>query len=618
MNAILSWLDDRTGLVSACQKSCDRSMPGGSGVRYVLPSALAFTFVVEAITGVLLWMFYSAGAQSSWESVYWIQEKVLGGWLLRGIHFYAGNLMVVLALLWLLELVVGRFYRAPGEFVFWVALAIFGCLLGLLLTGDLLRWDQEGVTSTEVRTRFLLLLPVVGSNLFKLAVGGNAFGHLTATRFLALHAGVLGAILAALLAWNCRLLGRHGLVCSCCKAESSTGKPYWPNQSVLNTTGWLLVMVAVGLLIARTGWHGHHAGQPAGQYLGAPLGAPAAPGSAYSAARPEWAFWALYEFAHMFPGEWAVVPIFIVPSILALFAFLMPFIGRHWLGHVFNLLVVAGLLAVAVLLSRNLLRADRHDPGFQAALAEGEQEAARVKQLVRAGGGVPITGARTLLAEDPKTQGPKLFAQYCASCHSLTDEKGQGIQAEKPTAPNLYRYASREWIAGLLDPKRIVGPERFGNTAFKNAEMVGFVKDNFAEMEADDKKKLEKTVIALSAEAGLPYQQQADAPAAATIKEGRELMLKDYRCVDCHKFYDTGTTGKGCPELTGYGSRAWIVGIISNPAHPHYYAKKNDRMPVYAEFPTEPAKNQLSPKSIEILADFLRHDWYEPAGDEGR
>ena len=87
MNAILSWLDDRTGVVSAWQKCCDRGMPGGSGVRYVLPSALAFTFVVEAITGVLLWMFYSAGAQSSWESVYWIQEKVLGGWLLRGIHF---------------------------------------------------------------------------------------------------------------------------------------------------------------------------------------------------------------------------------------------------------------------------------------------------------------------------------------------------------------------------------------------------------------------------------------------------------------------------------------------------------------------------------------------------
>ena len=163
----------------------------------------------------------------------------------------------------------------------------------------------------------------------------------------------------------------------------------------------------------------------------------------------------------------------------------------------------------------------------------------------------------------------------------------------------------------MLNPKQIVGPDCFGNTAFRKGDMAGFVKDTFSDMEADDKKKQQQAVAALSAEAALPYQHDDDARDAAARKAGRELILKEYRCVDCHKFHETGTSGKGCPDLTGYGSRQWLVGIISNPAHARYYAKKNDRMPAYAEFPDDPAKNQLSGKSIEILADFLRRDWQE-------
>ena len=613
MNALLNWIEDRTGLVGAARKCCTQQLAGGPGWRYALPSALTFTFVVQLITGVFLWMYYSAGAQSSWESVFWIQEQICGGWLLRGVHSFAGNVMLALGILWLLELVLGRLYKAPREFLFWVALAMFGALLGLLLTGDLLRWDQEGVTSTQVRTRFLLLLPNIGGELYKLAVGGNEFGNLTATRFLVLHAGVLTAALGALLCLNQWLIARHGLLCPCCKADAPAG-PYWPRQAALNSIGWLAVMVVVGLLLLRSMEHGPHSGQRHGEYLGAPLGAPADPGSAYAAARPEWAFLALYQFAHMFPGEKALIPIFIVPSLLALFGILMPLVGRFLIGHLFNLAMTAALLAAAVWLSVVCIRNDRADADFQAAMAVGEADALRARLLVRAAGGAPVGGARILLAEDPKTAGPRLFQQHCASCHSLVDGAGQGIKAEKSSAPNLYRFASREWLAGLLDPKRIVSPEYFGDTTFRKGDMAGFVKDNFEEMEEDDKKNRQAALTAVSAEAGLPYQQAADAQAAAEIRKGRELMLKEYRCIDCHKYADAGKTKEkgGCPDLTGYGSRAWLVAIISNPAHQRFYGVKNDRMPVYAESATELAKNLLDAKSIQILADFLRQDWYEP------
>lgn len=120
MNALLNWIEDRTGLVGACRKWCGQELAGGVGWRYTLPSALTFTFVVQLVTGVLLWLFYSAGSQSSWESVFWVQERILGGWLLRGVHSFAGNMMLALAILWLVELVLGRLYSAPREFLFWV------------------------------------------------------------------------------------------------------------------------------------------------------------------------------------------------------------------------------------------------------------------------------------------------------------------------------------------------------------------------------------------------------------------------------------------------------------------------------------------------------------------
>jgi len=618
MNAILRWIDDRTELLSAVVGGLGRRLPGGPGIRYVLPSALAFTFVVEAITGVVLWMYYSPGAQSAWESVYWLQERVLGGWLLRGIHVFAGHLMVVLALLWLLQLVATWMYRAPREFVFWVALGIFGTLLGLLLTGDLLRGDDEGATATQVRVRFLQLLDPGGAEAYKVAAGGPEFGSLTLTRFFALHAGVLGVVLLVLLVCNHRLLAQHGL-----GPRKDAGR-FWPGQAAMNGVAWLLLMVIVGLLVflpAMTG--GGHAGQSPGEYLGAPLGAPADPGTAYPAARPEWAFLALYQFAHMFEGTRAVIPIFIVPGILACYALLMPFIGRWLVGHLLNLLVTIGLLGAAVWLSVECVRRDRADADHQAALAAGHHEAQRVKELVRSPAGIPVSGARTLLREDPKSQGPKLFAQHCVSCHNYRGGTPEDIKAEtrnpdgtvtdSSSAPNLFAFASRAWIRGLLDPKRIAGPDYFGKTAnFRSGDMVSFVKETFADQTDEEKKELESAVMALSAEAALVGQRQADAQDAQRIRAGRKLLVDDYGCTDCHKFHDKGKLG-GAPDLTGYGSREWLIGIIGNPAHKRFYGQRNERMPVYAEFPEEPAKNILSSKAIELLADWLRGEWYEPA-----
>ena len=71
---------------------------------------------------------------------------------------------------------------------------------------------------------------------------------------------------------------------------------------------------------------------------------------------------------------------------------------------------------------------------------------------------------------------------------------------------------------------------------------------------------------ALSAEANLPAQRALDQKDKEKIEAGRKLIENEDNCVQCHKFHAKGELGSA-PDLTGYGSREWLIGMISNPAH---------------------------------------------------
>ena len=86
INGLNNWLDNRTGYRELLRETLYENIPGGSRWIYITGSMLVFAFVTQMITGIFLAMFYSAGSQNAWESVYMIQHEVQGGWLLRGVH----------------------------------------------------------------------------------------------------------------------------------------------------------------------------------------------------------------------------------------------------------------------------------------------------------------------------------------------------------------------------------------------------------------------------------------------------------------------------------------------------------------------------------------------------
>ena len=135
--------------------------------------------------------------------------------------------------------------------------------------------------------------------------------------------------------------------------------------------------------------------------------------------------------------------------------------------------------------------------------------------------------------------------------------------------------------------------------------MVRFVKRDIAGFSPEENAQLQKVIAAVSAEAGLKGQRAMDQADAAIIAEGRTLAAGDtMRCTECHQFRKTDEDASA-PDLTGYGSREWLIGIINDPTHDRFYSKRNDRMPGFAK------EQILDVHSIQLIADWLRGEWYE-------
>jgi len=628
MKRLLDWFDDRTGVRQLLHEALYERIPGGSRWRYVWGSTLVFVFVTQVVTGIFLWMGYSPSSQTAWESVYFIQHEMTSGWLLRGIHHFMSQAMIVLMALHLMQVVIDGAYRAPREMNFWTGLFLMLLVLGLSLTGYLLPWDQKGYWATNVATNLMTLVPVLGEDLQLLVVGGSSYGHHTLTRFFAVHAGLLPGLLVLLLVVHLALFRRSGITT---RPSSRPLAYFWPEQVLKDAVACLAVLAVVLLLCLRGAWSAENRGLPPGDYLGAHLGAPADPSEQYSAARPEWYFLFLFQLLKYFHSEFfgAIV----LPGLVLAVLFLMPLVGRWQMGHRFNVAFVLILICAAVGLTAQSLRDDYYarwhadvqqagaepDPrvaasrDYLAAVEQAERDAHRVRELIRRAGGIPVEGAVTLLRSDPETQGPRLFARHCQSCHSHVDPEGQGLAAAEVSAPNLYAFASRAWIAGMLDPEKIVSDHYFGQTVHVDGDMVAYVEDQVADLDDDGRAELQSAVAALSAEAGLACQRDADDEARAdgTLEAGAAAIVDTFACTDCHKFHDEGELGSA-PDLTGYGSEEWLIGMISNPNHERFYESKNDRMPAFAEFPKQPQKNLLSEGEVRMLARWLRGDDHTP------
>ncbi len=592
MKPALDWLDQRTGYKKLLHETLFENVPGGARWRYVWGSTLAFCFTIQVITGLALWLAYSPSSQTAWESVYFIQHEMWGGWFLRGLHHFTAQAMTVLLVIHLMQVVIDGAYKAPRELNFWSGIVLLLLTLGLSLTGYLLPWDQKGFWATKVATNIAAITPFIGPALQKVVVGGNDYGHHTLTRFFALHAGFIPGAIIAFIGVHIYLFRRHGITPK--EPRRRPDAAFWPDQVLRDAVACLAVLLVVLFLIFR--------------FHGAELGAPADPSEQFSAARPEWYFLFLFELLKYFPGGTEIWGAIVIPGVLMGILAAMPFVGNWKLGHRFNVTFLWAMLVGIGALTFLALKADRGNPDYHAAVLAAERDAHRAVLLAQSPEGIPPTGAVTLLRQDAFTQGPKLFAKNCASCHRYDGHDGVGGQPkDAPSAADLKGFASREWLTGLLDPEKITTPHYFGGSKLQGGKMAKFVKNDVVAFSAEAKTDLAKALTALSAEARLKTQHAADQRDASLIQSGTKALIgTTLGCMDCHKFHDSGEELGSAPDLTGYGSREWLIDFIHNPEHPRFYGSRNDRMPAFGE------EKQLTTQEIGLITDWLRGEWYEP------
>jgi ubiquinol-cytochrome c reductase cytochrome b subunit len=601
MKRVIDWIDQRTGMQGLLHEVLFERIPGGARWRYVWGSTLSFCFFVQILTGLFLWMAYSPSANSAWESVYYIQHEMTGGWFLRGLHHFVAQAMHVLLVLHLLQVIIDGAYKAPREVNYWFGVVLLMITLGLGLTGYLLPWDQKGFGATKVATSLVGIVPGVGPALQKLVVGGSDYGHHTLTRFFALHAGVLPGLMIAAIAAHVALFRRHGIT-----AKQPYRKPdanFWPDQVLMDGIACMAVLVTVVYLTLR-----HH---------GAELHAPADPTQPFNAARPEWYFLFLFEFLKLdFLTQWfghhgELVGAILIPGAVMGVLAAMPFIAGWRLGHRFNLGFLSVLLLGAALLTVKSMRSDASNPGFQAAVAQARTEADRVVTLIKTAGGIPREGAATLLKQDPAIVGPRLFSQHCASCHRYGGHDGQGLVSSEPaSAPDLKDFGSAAWLRGLLTPSRVTNLAYYGGTKFRTGKMVRYVQEKLPKLEAKHPGALESLIEAVVAEADLPVNRAAAAARKPLIEAGRVAVTTSFGCTDCHAFRKADEDATA-PTLTGWGSRDWMVRLISDPTHADFYGSRNDRMPSYLK------DGRLSEREIGMIVDWIRGDtdpavWLKP------
>jgi cytochrome b6 len=285
---LVRWIDERVPLGVLRDFFMHKTVPAHRySVFYYLGGMTLFFFAVQVATGILLMLYYRPSAQEAFESVEFIMTTVPFGWLIRSLHSWSANLMVLFAVLHLATVYFTKAYRAPRELTWMTGCVMFFLVLAFGFSGYLLPWNELALFATKVGTNIASALPWVGEWLERFLRGGERVSGATLSRFYGWHVAILPALVTVLLAIHLLLVQVQGM---------ST-----PPGRLEDLFGWIL---ALGVLVAMAALFPWELGEKADAF------APAPPNI-----RPEWYFIFLFETLKLVPGgsvaglEYEAIPI---------------------------------------------------------------------------------------------------------------------------------------------------------------------------------------------------------------------------------------------------------------------------------------------------------------------
>ena len=207
----LDWLEERSGLIGATKYFLFRKVPGDVNWYQTLGSATLTAFLVQAMTGVILAMYYTPDPNSAYESIKHITNDVTLGWLVRGMHRWGASLFIILMFFHMARVFLFGAYKYPRELNWIIGVLILATGMFEGFTGYLLPWDQTAYWASVVGINLNGTAPFLGPFLASFLRGGAEIGPETLSRFYALHMLLIPGALFALIGLHLYLVVRLGV-----------------------------------------------------------------------------------------------------------------------------------------------------------------------------------------------------------------------------------------------------------------------------------------------------------------------------------------------------------------------------------------------------------------------
>jgi len=215
----VDWLEERSGLVGGVKYFLFRKVPSDINWMQTLGSAALTAFLVQAITGVILAMYYvpsvaidpATGQPGAYGSVLNITDHLFMGWLVRGMHKWGASVFIILMFLHMGRVFLFGAYKYPRElnWIIGVLILVMGMAEGF--TGYLLPWDQTAYWASVVGINLNGTAPFLGPWLAQFLRGGQDITGETLTRFYSLHMLVIPGAIMGLIGLHLYLVIRLGV-----------------------------------------------------------------------------------------------------------------------------------------------------------------------------------------------------------------------------------------------------------------------------------------------------------------------------------------------------------------------------------------------------------------------
>jgi cytochrome b6 len=319
----MDWLEVRLPVDAIRSFFAHKTVPTHRlSVFYYLGGMTLFFFLVQVATGILLMLYYRPSASEAFESVEFIMTTVSFGWLMRSMHAWSANLMILFGVLHLTTVYLTKAYRRPRELTWVTGCLLFFVVLAFGFSGYLLPWNQLAFFATKVGTGIAGSLPLLGDWLMAFLRGGERVSGGTLSRFYGWHVAILPAIATLLLALHLTLVQLQGMSVPPGREQEAARRPplrFFPDFFLRDLFGWVLALGVLAGMAALFPWE---LGEKADPFAPAP-----------KEIRPEWYFVFLFETLKLVPGgtvgglEYEAIPI--LGSLLAgALLLLVPFLDR--------------------------------------------------------------------------------------------------------------------------------------------------------------------------------------------------------------------------------------------------------------------------------------------------